>query len=81
MSNFTVHCKKQWKGCVDIRDYNVQRCIRENRNIEVTCDMLPGVMILTPEQLKEPDMISRKSFTSGLGTEPYKLHSYKWNPN
>lgn len=80
MNNFKVHCRKTWQGCVDVRDHNVKKCIAENRNIEVTCDVLDGVMILTPSMLENPKMISKKEFTSQFDNKKYKLYSYQWNP-
>lgn len=80
MNNFKVHCRKAWQGCVDVRDHNVKKCITEKRNIEVTCDVLDGVMILTPSMLENPKMISKKEFTSQFDNKKYKLYSYEWNP-
>lgn len=82
MNNLKIHCKKSWKGCIDVRDYNVKNCIKENRNIEVTCDVFEGKMTLTPELLLYPDMISKNEFTSKFENKvPYKLYSYAWKPN
>lgn len=76
MSNLKIRCKKLWKDCVDVRDYNVEQAIRQNRNIEVTCDQMNDSIILSPDELKHPDMIG-KSITSPDGRS-YKLHSYSW---
>lgn len=81
MNNFKVHCRKSFRGCIDIRDFNVKRCIEENRNVEVTCSEFDGVMILTPKQLETPTFVSKKTFPSQVPGKPnYKLYSYRWNP-
>lgn len=74
-----VHCKKQFRGLVDIRDHIVKRAISESENITVTCDHFPGERVFTPEMLKNPVKISRP-FKANYGEiKEYHLYSYSWD--
>lgn len=80
MSNTTiyVHCKKDFKGLVDFRDYVVKKAMNEGKSITATCGSYPGKSIYTPEELENPIRIS-ESFTARYGNiKSYKLYSYKW---
>ena len=37
-----VHCKKSWKGNIDIRKHIVEKAINKNQSIIVTCDAFEG---------------------------------------
>jgi hypothetical protein len=78
MGNITIHCKKDFRGNIDIRDFVVKRAIDENNTVTVTCGSFPGRSIYTPEELKNPIKIS-EPYTSRFGkVESYRLHSYPW---
>jgi hypothetical protein len=73
-----IHCKRDYKDVIDIRDYIVNAAINEGKTITVTCGSFPGTSIYTPEELKNPVKISR-SYKANFGNiEDYKLHSYDW---
>ena len=76
MKNIKVHCKKAWKGCVDVRDHIANDAIKNQQNIIVTCDKFDGDMVLTPEMLLTPKMVSKDFKSQFTGT--YKLNSYEW---
>lgn len=76
-----VHCKKHFKGSIDIRDYVVKEAIDNGIPVIVTCGSLPGKSIYTPEELANPSSTSGP-FTAKFGTvKEYKLLSYPWKDN
>lgn len=73
-----IHCKKEFRGNIDIRDHVVKRAINEGINILVTCGSFPGKSVYTPEELMNPVKIS-EPFEAKFGTiKKYRLHSYPW---
>jgi hypothetical protein len=80
MSNdvIIIHCKKDFLGCIDIREHVVNDAIRDGKSIVVTCGSFPGKSVYTPEELAKPDKIS-KPFKANHGKiDYYRLHSYPW---
>lgn len=78
METVYIHCKKDFRGLVDIRDYVVNKAINQGKSITVTCGSFPGKSVYSPEELQNPVKIS-DSFTARYGNiGSYKLHSYKW---
>lgn len=86
MSNFTetqeyihVHCDRDYKGNIDIRSHIVEKAIKNNKDIIVTCDTLPGSSGYHPKQLKEDRISVSKEFQSKFNSnETYRLYTYEW---
>jgi hypothetical protein len=78
MGNITIHCKKDFRGNIDIRDFVVKKAIDENNSITVTCGSFPGRSIYTPDELRNPIKISEPYVSKFGKTESYKLYSYPW---
>ena len=71
--------KKLYKGKVDLRDYDVENCIKKNENIEVIHNY--DKMTLSPEDLLEKRVGISPVFGSKMGGKSYRLYSYEWKPN
>lgn len=80
MSNETiyVHCKKDFKGLIDIRSHMVQQAIDEGKSVTVTCGSFPGKSIYSPEELKNPVNITKEFDDKFVAGRKYRLHSYRW---
>lgn len=74
----TLTVKKIFRGCIDIRSYDVEDAIKNNTTLQVNVVGEKGVSTYPPEELKEPVFIS-KDMPSKFGRD-YKLHSYTWKP-
>lgn len=75
----TKEVKKIYKGCIDIRDYIVQRCIQENKYIKIVHG--DKQMVLSPLQLKNEVVRRSEPFKSNYNNlESYRLFSYIWKP-
>ena len=78
METIKIHCKKDFRGNIDIRDYLVKSAIDEGKSITVTCGSFPGKSVYAPEELKNPLKIS-EPYKAQYGTVgSYRLHSYAW---
>lgn len=78
METITIHCKKEFRGNIDIREHIVKDAIKEGKSIIVTCGSFPGRSIYTPEELNKPASIS-KPFKANYGSiGEYRLYSYPW---
>jgi len=75
MKSTITECK--W-GNIDLRDYNVKRCMSARDNYEVT--YMGEVMTLTPAQLLNNIVKKSESQKSFYGKD-YCLWSYKWVPD
>ena len=74
-----IKVNKLYKGCIDIRDHIVRKCIENNEE----CIIKHGnqKMTLTPQDLKTKKVSeSKNTFKSEYGTPPYKLYQYEWAP-
>jgi len=78
METIIVHCKKDFRGNIDIRDYVVNRAINEGKSITVTCGSFPGKSVYAPIELLNPVKISEPYRAKYGNIESYKLHSYPW---
>ena len=78
MDTIRVHCKKDFKGMVDIRDYVVKKAINQGKSITVTCASFPGESVYTLEELNFPERVSNSLMSKYKGIKSYKLYSYKW---
>jgi hypothetical protein len=78
MGNITIHCKKDFRGNIDIRDYVVNGAINEGKSITVTCGSFPGKSVYTPVELLNPLKISEPYRAKYGNIESYRLHSYAW---
>lgn len=74
-----VKVTKLYKGLVELRDYDVKKCIDDNKSITVT--YVDDSMELSPEELKNSVKSVSKLFASKMGGKSYKLMGYVWNPN
>jgi len=74
----TIHCKKEFRGNIDIRDHVVRLAIEKGENITVTCGAFPGKSVYTPEELAKPIKV-QGPFTANHGTiGQYYLNVYAW---
>ena len=81
MDTTIIHCKKDFKGMIDIRDYVVKKAMNEGKSITVTCGSFPGKSVYTPEELNFPAKVSNP-FTAQYGdVKSYRLYSYYWKDN
>lgn len=69
---------KLYKGCIDLRDYEVEKCISNDESVDVWYD--GDKMTLTPSQLKNDVVSTSKLQISKTGGKNYHLLSYEWNP-
>lgn len=73
-----ITLKKLYKGCADVRDYMVKKCIDNQEN----CIIRYGKdrMVLTPKDLISKKVSeSKKPIESDFG-KSYKLYQYEWTP-
>lgn len=71
--------KKLYKGCIDLRDYDVKQAIENGESIKVKFDM--DYMTLTPEQLVSMKKKESALMKSKVGGKDYTLYSYEWVPD
>ena len=71
--------RKLYKGSVEVRDYDVKRCISDNKHFEII--YLKESMILSPKELTSKRKSISNTFRSKVGGKDYKLYSYEWDPN
>lgn len=71
--------KKIYENKADVRDYDVRKCIKTNKNMEIK--FKEDIMTLTPLELKIKLKKVSKKFISKIGGKDYKLYSYDWNPD
>lgn len=75
MKATVTECKK---GNIDLRDYNVTRCMKLRQNYEVT--YMGKVMTLTPAQLLN-SIVEKSNPQKSMYGKDYCLWSYKWVPD
>ena len=78
METIKIHCKKDFRRNIDIRDYLVKTAIDESKSITVTCGSFPGKSVYTPEELNNPVKISEPYKAQYGNVGSYRLHSYAW---
>jgi len=72
--------RKLYKGLVEVRDYDIEECIKNNKNFEIIFQ--EESMILTPEDLVNKRKSISNTFQSKIkNAKNYKLYGYYWNPN
>ena len=74
-----VKVTKLYKGLVEVRDYDVKRCIEENESMRILYD--GDYMTLSPEELENSRKTISKEFPSKTGGKSYKLYGYEFNPD
>lgn len=74
MERTVIECKK---GCVDLFDYNVRKCVKLKQNYYVTYQ--GETMTLTPHQLLN-EIVEKTPQISKFGKD-YELWSYIWKPD
>jgi hypothetical protein len=74
-----IKVTKTYKGLVEVRDYDVKKCIEDNVNMQI--EYADDVMTLSPIQLKNDISSTSKQFTSKVGGKAYKLYGYIWEPD
>ena len=73
-----VKVTKMYKGLVEVRSYDVKKCIENDESMTIVYD---GDSIeLSPEELKNDVRSISKEFPSKMGGKPYKLYGYEFNP-
>lgn len=79
MKTEIINVKKIYKGAIDIRDYIVERLIKNDIHAHVILNTATekGEMILSPEQLKKHIRESEPT-ASKYNNSNYKLRGYKW---
>lgn len=76
----TIKVTKTYRGCVELRDYDVESAVKAGRSITVVYDNQS--MVLSPEQLEENILMISKPMKSRMsGGRDYRLFGYQWNPN
>ena len=70
--------KKCYKGIIDLRDYNVKKCIAAKQNYIITYQ--DEQMTLSPEDLTTK-IVQKQPVNSIIDGSSYELWSYKWNPD
>jgi hypothetical protein len=78
METIRVHCKKDFRGNIDIRDFIVKSAIKNNKSVTVTCGSFPGISVYTPAELLNPVKISEPYKAKYGNMESYTLYSYPW---
>ena len=78
METIKVHCKKDFRGNIDIRDFIVKTAIESGKSVTVTCGSFPGTSVYAPIELLEPLKISEPYRSKYGNMESYRLHSYPW---
>jgi hypothetical protein len=81
METIKIHCKKDFRGNIDVRDYIVDKAVNEGKSVTVTCGSFPGKSVYTPEELLKPERITGPFRAMYGNVESYKLHSYPWKFN
>lgn len=70
--------KKLYKGTIDLRDYNVKKCIAVKQ--DYTVNYQDEKMTLSCIDLQNK-ITHKQPVKSVMGKEDYELWSYKWNPD
>ncbi len=73
-----VKVTKMYRGLVEVRNYDVQKCIDNNESMTIVYD--GDSMELSPEELENDVKSISKEFPSKMGGKPYKLYGYEFNP-
>lgn len=72
--------KKLYRGCVELRDYDVQDCFDRKEKMKVIYE--GDMMTLSPADLMNKLVgKSTNTFPSKIGGKSYKLCSYYWEPD
>lgn len=74
-----INVTKTYKGCIELRDYDVEKYIRNNDSVDVWYS--GDKMTLTPSQLKNDVISTSKLMKSRVGGKDYHLLAYEWNPD
>ena len=75
-----VEVRKLYLGNIELRDYDVEECIKKGETVEVHFD--GDKMTLSPEDLvKRKKSVSPVSFQSKVGGKNYHLVAYEWQPD
>jgi len=71
--------KTSYNGCVALRDFDVEKCIKTNENMKVVYS--GDTMMLSPEDLqKKLVRVSDLQKNKIPGGRDYKLYYYQWEP-
>jgi hypothetical protein len=71
--------KKLYNGCIDVRDYELKKCIENSENVEVLHE---GKKMTIPyHEISNKATGKSKLFKSKTGGQDYHLISYKWIPD
>lgn len=77
---YLVENERFYNGKVaDVRNYDVEKAINENKSILVQCRQTGKELFINPNRLKNPDRVSKKEWNTQFEESPnktYKLYSY-----
>lgn len=71
--------KKLFNGCIDVRDYELEKCIANSENLEILYE--GKTMTIPYHELSKKIVRKSNLIKSKMGGKDYHLISYKWNPN
>jgi hypothetical protein len=74
-----VKVTKLYKGLVEVRNYDVKKCIDNDESLTIVYD--GDSMELSPKELDSDVKSISKEFPSKMGGKSYKLYGYEWNPD
>jgi len=74
-----IKVTKTYKGCIELRDYDVQKCIDKKESIKV--EYAGDSMVLSPEDLQNNVVSTSALMKSKTGGKDYHLIAYEWNPD
>lgn len=76
----TIKVTKTYRGCIELRDYDVESAIRTGSPIKVVLN--DESMILSPDELEGSVVMKSKPMKSKMsGGKDYRLYGYAWTPN
>jgi hypothetical protein len=70
---------KTYKGCIELRDYDVKECIEKKEPIKV--EFMNEMMTLSPEDLDGKVINVSPLMKSKVGGKDYHLVAYEWAPD
>jgi hypothetical protein len=71
--------KKLYNGCIDVRDYELKKCIEKSENVEVLHE--GKIMTIPYHQILKKAVSKSKLMKSKTGGKDYHLIGYKWIPD
>ena len=69
---------KVYMDKIELRSYDVEKCIAKNENFEIIYD--GDRMVLKPDELLTKRVSISPTFESKIGGKDYQLFGYVWQP-